>query len=195
MGILKNLRQSIEDNEIETEYQNRILPTIIKETRNYINKMNNSSAVDEIVQEMLRYVNIYGIPDVFEIAENGIYLNGNFRSFIVFDKIGLPNLQSKHKFSDEIHKFNWMHQYKSGETCLDRFLDSCIEFRMTDPNLYGAWYADFSTNDDYYDCRPCINECLVLGIIIRRRLNIRYKGKIEILSVKFMREYEQTREW
>lgn len=200
MGIVQNLYWKIRSDrwcrKFEAEYAAQ-LPRIADETRSYINKMQNSNAIPDLVKQLLRK----GTPESFEVSQWGVswrYKDDPQVNSIQFKHMGLPNLNAAHKFSTQIDKGVWSAYDKENRSYLNRLLESARQggdFHKENPDLFGVASYDSTPDDESTRNRPCINECVVVGVLLCRSMGVTYTYEWSTAGAKFTKQYVQTRTW
>lgn len=178
----------------EREYE-KAVTLVAEETREYIAKNRNSSAVNEIASHMLRK----GIPERFEVFDTCIFWSypgeNLYANSIKFNQLGLRNLSRKRNFSENVPSSIWTKRDANDRSYFGRFLDSIQQggsFYQANPDLFGigTYYPDPLNNHNYK--RLCLNECVIIGIMICQKMNVSYTYDEE---ANFKRYYPTTRAW
>ena len=194
MGLMYRIKKSIEIDKNNAIYE-ELMPMIAEETRMYIKKMSNSGVITELAEELLKG----GFsPESLTVSESYISTDRKHGTYIKFEDIGLPKLQSVHKYSKEIDHFFWSSfcEENSSRTYMNRFMASLKQggvFKSTYPDVFGISLYDLDSEGDIH--HPCINECVVVGVLICRIIGENYIGKDEGHYAEFIRKRPITRSW
>lgn len=197
MGIIQNAIWKMRDNsrckKHEEEYA-VLLPMIASETHNYIQKMSNSS----VIPELAKLLQQEGIPEFFEVTEWGIswkYKESTQAKSIQFKHMGLPNLSTAHKYSIQIDGGMWWANDKEDKSYINRLMESVKQggaFQKEYPDLFGISCTPL---DEHFLRRPCINECVVIGVLLCRSIDVIYTYEGSTMGARFTRQYAYTRSW
>lgn len=200
MGIIQNAIWKMQHNSRCRKHEEEyvvLLPMIANETRNYIQKISNSS----VIPELAKLLNQEGIPEFFEVTEWELswrYKDSTQAKSIQFKHMGLPNLSTAHKYSTQIDGGMWWAFDKENKSYINRLMESVRSggtFQKDHPDLFGISSYDSAPNDDDFRMRPCINECVVIGVLLCRSMNVIYTYEWSMVGAKFMRKYAHTRSW
>ena len=178
----------------EREYE-KAVAIIEEETREYIARIRNSSAVSEIVSSILKK----GVPERFEVLESCIFWSypgeNLYANSISFDKLGLCHLSRRHNFSENLPSHIWIERDANDRSYFGRFLESIQHggsFYQKNPDLFGIdmYYPDPLNSHNYR--RLCLNEPVIVGIVISQKMNVLYSYNEK---AEFKRYYPTTKAW
>ncbi len=160
---------------------------IAKETRAYIERVKNSSAVSEIAERMLQK----GVPESFTVSDSFIRWSypgeGEFANTLHFDRMGLPDLSRNRALSGQVSNIIWNKLDVNDESYYERFVESTKAdgaFYKNNPDLFGIGSPLW------------IDECMIVGVVLSNKINACYTYTRDYANnAKFVRRYSRIRAW
>ena len=202
MGFFNNIKMGKWQKENEANYS-LSLELIADETKSFIERINKNP----IVNKLANHINQCGTPYSFTVSTWGIewqYCRGGEVSNLYFRDWGLPDLQECRPFSSNVvncvNKV-WMAIDGNNELYCDRFkkdIQFRSEFMPSHTGLHGISSYVVREDVNYRDDEnPCIDERVVLGVVLCWHLNEEYTYNYDRhkVSVEFTKKFTPTASW